>query len=108
MFENYAKIESPITKENWRKLSKIERLDLVKEKISRNNKFQVIHPTKANKNGQVFIKLLVDTPASKRGILILSFERILKDSIDQGINVWHEPIGDKNSLRNLRGIEIKT
>ena len=108
MFENYAEIESPITKEKWRKLSKMERLDLVKEKISRNDSFQVIHPTRANKNGQVFIKLLTDIPASKRGILILSFERILKDSVDQGINVWHEPIGDKNSLRNLRGIDIKT
>ena len=108
MFENYAEIESPITKENWRKLSEFERLELVRNRITENKKFQIIHPTRARKNGQVFIKLLVDTPASKRGILILSFERLLKDKIDQGINVWNEPIGDKNSLRNMRGIEIKT
>ena len=108
MFKNCADIDSPVTQENWRKLSKLERLDLVKKKISENNNFQVICPMIAKKNGQVFIKLLNDIPASKRGILILSFERLLKDSIDQGINVWNEPIGDKNSLRNLRGIEIKS
>ena len=107
MFENYANIDSPITKETWRKLSEFERLELVKDRISASKDFHVIYPTGAKKYGQVFIKLLDDIPARKRGILLLSFERLLKDGIDQGINVWHEPIGDKNSLRNLRGIEIK-
>ena len=29
------------------------------------------------------------------------------ESIDNGITVWLEPVGDKSKLRNLRGIEIK-
>ena len=30
-----------------------------------------------------------------------------EDSKPGNVNVWCEPIGDKNSLRNLRGIQIK-
>ena len=40
--------------------------------------------------------------------LIDKTEFYLKNKIDRSINVWCEPIGDKNSLRNLRGIQIKS
>ena len=36
----------------------------------------------------------------------VNFEEWIKKIVDHGISIWHEPIGDKNSLRNLRGIEI--
>jgi hypothetical protein len=45
--------------------------------------------------------------ASERGTFLLDLESLLKSQIDNGINIWLEPIGDKNSLRNLRGIEVK-
>jgi hypothetical protein len=35
-------------------------------------------------------------------------EDYLKESIDAGLVVWLEPFGDRNSLRNLRGIEVKS
>jgi hypothetical protein len=38
----------------------------------------------------------------------LDLEELFKKSVDQGITVWGEALGDKNSLRNLRGIEVKT
>ena len=44
--------------------------------------------------------------ASERGTLLLNLEAILKKEIDDGISIWHIPLGDKNSLRNLRGIEV--
>ena len=37
---------------------------------------------------------------------MLDLEAVLKNELDNGITIWHIPIGDKNSLRNLRGIEI--
>ena len=43
----------------------------------------------------------------KRGPLLLDFEVFLKEAIDPGLVVWLEPLGDRNSLRNLRGIEVK-
>ena len=39
--------------------------------------------------------------------MLLDFEEELKKSIDQGITIWLEPVGDKSKLRNLRGITIK-
>jgi hypothetical protein len=45
--------------------------------------------------------------ASVRGSLLLDFEECIKKNIDQGLTVWGEALGDKNSLRNLRGIEVK-
>ena len=57
---------------------------------------------------RVFIELNKAVPANERGTLLLDFEKILNENIDEGLNVWCEPIGDKSSLRNLRGIEIKS
>ena len=60
MFENYANIDSPITKETWRKLSEFERLELVKDRISASKDFHVIYPTGAKKYGQVTIITLCE------------------------------------------------
>ena len=108
MFKNYADVDTFATQEDWTKMSESKRLDLIKQKISEHNEFEVIHPTRSQEDGQVFIELTEELPASKRGIMLLSFEALLKENIDQGINVWHEPIDDKNKLRKLRGIEIKS
>ena len=40
-------------------------------------------------------------------IIWSGLEEDLKLNIDKGLTVWCEPLGDKNSLRNLRGIKIK-
>ena len=31
----------------------------------------------------------------------------MKESVDNAITIWLEPVGDKSKLRNLRGIKIK-
>ena len=62
----------------------------------------------AKPDGQVIIRLLEPVPADKRGTLLLDLEAFLKESIDPGLAVWLEPLGDHNSLRNLRGIEVKS
>jgi hypothetical protein len=59
-------------------------------------------------DGQVIIRLMVPVPADKRGYLLLDLEAFLKESIDPGLVVWLEPFGDRSSLRNLRGIEVKS
>ena len=46
--------------------------------------------------------------ASERGVLLLNIEDWIKNKLDNGITIWHESIGDKNSLRNLRGIEVNS
>jgi hypothetical protein len=58
-------------------------------------------------DGQVIVRLLTLLAADKRGTLLLDFEELLKKYVDTGLVVWVEALGDKSSLRNLRGIEVK-
>jgi hypothetical protein len=43
--------------------------------------------------------------ARQRGKLLMDLEDELR-ILDCRIRVWHIPLGDKNSLRNLRGIKL--
>ncbi|MHB1141714.1 MAG: hypothetical protein ACYC1T_08155 [Sulfuricaulis sp.] len=62
----------------------------------------------AKEDGQIIVNLTEPLAAGKRGQLLLDLEAFLKESIDPGLAVWLEPLGDRNSLRNLRGIEVKS
>jgi len=46
-------------------------------------------------------------PANIRGAYLLRLESHLKKNVDPSITLWIAPVGDKSSLRNLRGIEVK-
>ena len=106
----YANTDTPTPGHAWRQLSNDERLALVNNavgaKMDSFKKFLVIVETKLD--GQVIIKLLESMPPNERGTLLLDIEAFLKESIDPGLVVWLEPFGDRNSLRNLRGIEVRS
>ena len=51
------------------------------------------------------VELKKELSASERGKILLDLEDYLCN-INPKIRVWHVPLGDKNSLRNLRGISI--
>jgi hypothetical protein len=58
-------------------------------------------------NGLTYVHVdsVVAISASERGKLLLDLEdEMCKE--DSGIRVWHASIGDKNSLRKLRGIDL--
>ena len=105
----YANADTPMPGQAWCLLSDEERLIRVKEVVGGEmeifNKLLMI--MEAKKDGQVIVSLFESLPAGKRGTLLLDLETILKGSIDPGLVVWLEPLGDRNSLRNLRGIEVK-
>ncbi len=61
----------------------------------------------AKPDGQIIVSLVKPISASERGPLLLDLEAFLKLAIDPSLVVWLEPLGDRNSLRNLRGIEVK-
>ncbi len=48
-----------------------------------------------------------DLSIGDRGQRLLEIESILIKNVDSAIRVWHVPIGDKNSLRKLRGVILK-
>ena len=103
-----ANADTPIPQKTWKLMSDIERIKLLNKQMGKKQDYMSISINKTTESGQVLVQLDGKFSASERGVFLLDFERYLKDNIDQGINVWCETIGDKNSLRNLRGIQIKS
>ena len=62
---------------------------------------------RAPRDGQILLRFAVPVTAGQRGWMLLDLEERLKARVDAGLTVWLEPLGDKNSLRTLRGIEVK-
>ena len=92
----------------WMALTDQERILEILRIIEKNNpRFSCIDVVYAKVDGQVILRLTENLGASLRGLLLLDFEEVLKSSVDKGLTVWLEPIGDKSSLRKLRGIEVK-
>lgn len=105
----FAQTDSPETSLLWRGYSDQVRMEIIRVILDQtgarfNNLLEVIS---AKEDGQVIVKILNPLPADARGTLLLDFEEYLKQSVDGGLTVWAESLGDKNSLRNLRGIEVK-
>lgn len=110
----YADVETPSTGLEWRQLSDAKRLSRVKDvlRAGPENFNKLLSVKRAKEDGQIIVELLElnnePLPASQRGTLLLDFEEFLKKGIDEGLVVWVEPLGDRNSLRNLRGVEVKS
>lgn len=104
----FAHSPTPTPDASWRRLSDRERLQRVEEAVARTPTLPgLVSIIEARSDGQVIVGLRVPVPADKRGTLLLDLEADLKQSIDPGLVVWLEPLGDRSSLRNLRGIEVK-
>ena len=96
----------PLSSSAWLNFSEKERIDIIKSAINDFPGANKLEIRKALSNGQVSVEINEVMDASERGTLLLNLEDILKKAIDNGISIWHIPLGDKNSLRNLRGIEV--
>jgi hypothetical protein len=105
----FAHSPTPTPGDSWRQLSDRERLLRVEKAVADHPPALtgLVSIVEARSDGQVIVSLRVPVAADKRGTLLLDLEASLKESIDPGLVVWLEPLGDKSSLRNLRGIEVK-
>ena len=105
---SYAQASTLTPGTEWQRLSNAERLVLVEKALTAHASpaHSILSIADAKKDGQVIVCLLEPLPANRRGTVLLDFEATLKDTIDPGLVVWLEPLGDQNSLRNLRGIEV--
>jgi hypothetical protein len=100
-----AEADTPLPENNWIHQSQQDRLEIIK-KLS-NHYAEMITAVEARDNGHVIVKLLKELNPESRGTLLLDYEFFLKDKIDNAITLWLEPLGDKSTLRQLRGIEVK-
>jgi len=103
----YADAESPKPSEKWINLSLDKKLEMLNIAIQNENFHNQINFLEADNDGNIIISLNSDISADKRGCFLLDLEKCLKDKIDESLCVWLTQLGDKNSLRNLRGIEFK-
>lgn len=105
----HAKADTPVPGPEWRKLPDAERHVRIMHALQTGavdlNGAVVI--VSAKEDGQITVNLVEPQSAARRGQLLLDLEEYLKERIDPGLTVWLEPLGDRNSLRNLRGIEVK-
>jgi len=103
---SYPNIDSPVTGAKWVNMTRDKRVLLLKDRIQLFSPELDISVIDAQENGQVSIIINSKIEINDRGAFMLNLEEHLKNNIDIGINLWHEAIGDKSSLRNLRGIEV--
>jgi len=104
-----AQANTPSPSLPWRQLSDAERLTLVMDTLHTGPAALdgIVVIAAAKQDGQIIVNLVKSMPASKRGPLLLDLEAFLKEAIDPSLVVWLEPLGDRNSLRNLRGIKVQ-
>jgi len=102
-----AMADTPEVRDPWKAMDVAQRKSAIIEVIQ-STEYQVCEVVSIKNDGQVIIRFTEPVAVSKRGGLLLDLEAALKKEIDQGITVWVEALGDKNSLRNLRGIEVKS
>lgn len=104
----HADIASPKPSAHWLSLNEQERVTKIHDVITQNILFnKELCVVSAKNNGEIVVRILNSLSASTRGTLLLNFEEVIKKEVDGGLTVWGEALGDKNSLRNLRGIEVK-
>ena len=102
----FASVPNPVPSSKWVKSSEKERINNINAAMQNFPGHEKIEIKSALTNGQVSLELNVVMAANERGFFLLDFEEWIKEMVDTGISIWHVPIGDKNSLRNLRGIEV--
>lgn len=107
MFKNYASVKTPVVSKSWIEMSTEKRVELVKNELKKDSRTLDFKITQTTDDGQVVFKVENSIPANIRGLLLLDLEKRLKNSIDKGLVVWFDPLGDKSKLRNLRGIKVK-
>ena len=96
--------ESPKTGDKWKNLSEKERIDSLESILNSEEVYKSFEVNAAKKDGQVVLRTEKSLPADIRGVFLLNLEKKFKMLLDQGINLWLEPVGDKNKLRKLRGV----
>jgi hypothetical protein len=107
--DNYAFSPTLSLSSNWYNLN-VDELAVKAVQIIEKFNDNCIHKLRfrsLSRDGNLLVAFITTPPASVRGSLLLDLEIDIKANLDIGVVVWHESLGDKNSLRKFRGIEVK-
>jgi hypothetical protein len=105
----FAGVNTPTPSVEWIRSTESERLSRIAELMMVGDQdFQRwLSVISAKEDGQITVRFNQPLSPGDRGTLLLDFEAALKKVVDSGLVVWAESLGDKNTLRNLRGIEVR-
>jgi hypothetical protein len=103
---NYSNSKTPTPSKNWVAKTEIVRLKEINSQLKEDKVYDAFLAINAQDNGHVILRVNEAIPANERGLMLLKLEKKLKASIDEGITIWCEPVGDRSTLRNLRGVKI--
>lgn len=105
----YATAVTPTPGAAWLDMTDEQRLDAAKKALAASSldTRNLLEVTAAKCDGQVIVQFLEPLGPDRRGMALLDLEEYFKGAIDEAVTVWLEPLGDRSSLRNLRGIEVK-
>lgn len=101
-----ASSETDSVSPEWRKLDQESRISKIVALLDNTEFRDSFAVSRATDSGAVYVTMIQPLGPSNRGSKLLDLEEFLKEKVDRGINIWCEPIGDRNSLRNLRGVQI--
>lgn len=101
-----AESKTPTPGNHWVTIEKNVRIIEIERALSLMNPPPEVKVTRVRDNGDVFVELEQTLSPGERGTMLRELEFWIKENVDEALVVWCEPIGDRNSLRKLRGIEI--
>lgn len=104
---SFAHTEIPRPSLAWRNASVGERYLLTTAALGTADYADGIEIIRTMPNGHIILSLTKPMTAAQRGARLLELEGRLKRFVEPGLTVWLEPKGDRNTLRHLRGIEVK-
>jgi len=106
----WEKIDSDTPKPSlrWLSLGESERLLEVQLLLSKSSCSEYLEVESCTNDGEIYFSQVTPIETYKRVDLLLSLEDLLQEKMDISITVWIKPQNDKNSLRRLRGVELKS
>lgn len=93
--------------EKWLSRLDQDRINEVQKALDEDPLYAGFVCVEAQNNGHVILRIERTIPSNVRGLLLLELESKLKSTLDEGLTIWLEPVGDKSKLRQLRGVTIK-
>jgi hypothetical protein len=94
--------------QRWMELGASDRLIEIQLILSKSNCSGYLEVESCSNDGEIYFSQVIPIETSQRVELLLSLEELLQEKIDQSLTVWIKPQSDKNSLRRLRGVELKS
>lgn len=92
----------------WRSMDSTSRHSIVAHVMKKcrvDGQLEIVH---CNDDGTLYFSQSESVAVEQRADFLLDFEDVLKKDIDSGLTVWIEPQIDKNPLRKLRGITVRS